>query len=142
MVSDGLDRIINYLFFREKIKLDNIIANKLIELPENKLAMASPYAKTNCLSGVCKCSVINNTVKHKIAIGDGQSDFCFAKEANVVFAKSKLEIYLKENNYKYYPFSNFNDIKETLENLYINPVNNNECYTVDEVEIMSNSVLQ
>ena len=142
VVSDGLDRIINYLFFREKIKLDNIIDNIVIELPANKLAMASPYAKTNCLSGVCKCSVINNTVKHKIAIGDGQSDFCFAKEANVVFAKSKLEIYLKENNYKYYPFSNFNDIKETLENLYINPVNNNECYTVDEVEIMSNSVLQ
>ena len=120
VVSDGLDRIINYLFFRERIIIKNIISNKLIELPNNKLEMAFPYSQVGCNSGVCKCAIINNTNKVKIAIGDGRSDFCFSGQANLVFAKAKLLNYCQENNIKHYPFSNFNDIKLTLENLYIN----------------------
>ena len=83
--------------------------------------MAFPYSKASCTSGVCKCAIINNTNKVKIAIGDGRSDFCFSGQANLVFAKAKLLNYCQENNIQHYPFSDFNDIKLALENLFINP---------------------
>ena len=114
IVSDGLDRVINYILFKEKLNISRIYSNKLIELPNNQLAIANPHSAPNCLMGVCKCTILNASNKIKVAIGDGASDYCFAGQADIVFAKSKLLKHCQENNLPHIPFNNFNDIIDKL----------------------------
>ncbi len=49
--------------------------------------------------------------------GDGLSDRCAVRYADVVFAKKSLVKYCQEQNISYFEFSTFREIQERLESL-------------------------
>ena len=52
-----------------------------------------PYARSDCeaLSGNCKCQFTEDArLDLRMVIGDGRSDFCIARRADLVLAKSAL----------------------------------------------------
>ena len=120
VVSDGIDKVIHYLLAKHNIKVDFVFANRLVESEAGELSLLFPYAITNkkmCNSGVCKCLIANNgrTNPLKVIIGDGRSDFCWAADADILFAKSKLITYARAKNLSYFPFDDFHAIRSTLE---------------------------
>lgn len=121
VVSDGLDRVIAYLLKRHGVQVDRIYANHLIESADGSLSLqfSNGPRLMQCQSGVCKCQIANNvsSLTTKVVIGDGRSDFCWAKEADILFAKSKLIEFCREEKLAYNPFSNFVDIQCSLDSL-------------------------
>ncbi len=121
VVSDGIDRVIEYLLAREGVRVDAIYANHLEEDADGRLSLSfmDRGAVDHCLSGVCKCELINayGLQPLRIIIGDGRSDFCWSKEADVLFAKSKLVGYCEDQNIPYYAYQNFTDVRVSLQEI-------------------------
>lgn len=119
VVSDGLDRVIEYLLAKHEIKADKVYANHLVESAGGDFSMqASARPRLlNCGSGVCKCQILGSQAYQliRVVIGDGRSDFCWSKEADLVFAKSKLIEFCSANNIAFNPFEDFGDINAALE---------------------------
>lgn len=121
VVSDGIDRTIDFIMMREGIKVTTITANALVEEDSKTVSLQFPFAARtgNCASGVCKCEIlekgkINSGLHKRIFIGDGRSDFCCASKADVLFAKHKLAKYCIENQIAFTEFADFNDIRAHL----------------------------
>ena len=126
IVSDGMDGVIYYLLNREKITVDSVVANRLIELPNGQLKLEFPYGSTrnHCTSGVCKTEVLDSrhffgwhgfSHASKVVIGDGKSDFCWAPAADVLFAKHKLLKYCVANGISCHAYDNFRNVQAVLE---------------------------
>ena len=119
IVSDGLDRVINFLLKRDGIFPDAVWANHLNIAPDGNLFLsfpAPPIAKS-CTSGLCKCGVLarHRTKARRIIIGDGLSDFCWAQHADVVFAKHKLLTHCREKRMPSVEFDSFASVHARLE---------------------------
>jgi 2,3-diketo-5-methylthio-1-phosphopentane phosphatase len=124
IVSDGIDFVIRHILSREEILVNGIIANHLSENEFGYLSLSSPKQPgygASCSSGVCKCQVLSAEVSNpvKVVIGDGRSDFCWAPEADILFAKSKLYSYCQTNNIACRSFANFSDIRMALEEILV-----------------------
>lgn len=52
-----------------------------------------------------------------VYIGEGYSDRCPARYADVVFAKDELLVYCKEENLSFYEYRTFNDVIQRLEKM-------------------------
>lgn len=118
VVSDGIDKVIKHILNREKIVVDTVWANHLVEGENNALSLEFPFAApiSECGSGLCKCKIVNNSNRPlRVVIGDGRSDFCWSAQADLVFAKSKLRKHCKDNGIHHVPFENFADISACLE---------------------------
>ncbi len=116
VVSDGIDYFINKILSKNNIKEIKLITNHG-EFINNKFCLTFPNSYNGCKndSGTCKCKVVEDLKKKydKIYyIGDGTSDFCVSKKADILFAKSGLKSYCDSNNIKYTPFETFKDIKK------------------------------
>jgi 2,3-diketo-5-methylthio-1-phosphopentane phosphatase len=127
IVSDGIDRVIHYILKREKIHVDNVWANHLIDTPEGNLELTFPYAPQvqGCGSGLCKCKILGaGPVRPlKVVIGDGRSDFCWSAEADLVYAKTKLLTHCKSNSIPYIAYEDFisiqSSLKHKLDEMYV-----------------------
>jgi len=119
VVSEGLIPIVHALLKRDNIHVDGVWANDIDEHADGSLSMKFPYAPQDkaCQAGLCKCQVLNNVMpvsSSRIVIGDGQSDLCWATEATLLFAKSKLLKHCQYNNIPHIPFENFTTIQQVL----------------------------
>lgn len=118
IVSDGLDRIIHHLFKREGIAVDDVYASILHESKEGKLFLEFPVlpAYPNCTSGICRCHVLRNRDHFglKVIVGDGMSDYCWAPEADIVFAKSRLLDHCRVNNIPCCRIRDYGDVKKVM----------------------------
>jgi len=119
VVSDGIDRTIDYIIGREGIRVATITANALVEEDSSTVSLEFPFASRtgNCASGVCKCEILLKgkvPSNKRVFIGDGRSDFCCSGTADVLFAKHKLAKHCAENQIPYTEFADFNDIRESL----------------------------
>jgi len=121
VVSDGLDSVIRYLLWRDEIPVDGIWANHLNGIGDHLfLTFVSPPLGRACESGVCKCQVMEKTSPpgvHRVVIGDGKSDYCWAQRADTVFAKSKLLEFCHERNIQCRSFHDFVSIRHALETM-------------------------
>jgi 2-hydroxy-3-keto-5-methylthiopentenyl-1-phosphate phosphatase len=119
VVSDGLDRVIEHLFAREGIRVNEIWASRLVEQRDHRLALAFPQApcRTFCGADVCKCSLFPSGGPRplRILVGDGRSDFCCAEHADVVFACSKLALHCRQNEISFLPFVDFHAVRRFAE---------------------------
>lgn len=119
VVSDGMDRVINYILEANGIKADAVFANHLIESAggEFQLQSSARPRLSGCQSGVCKCRIVGQPAYQQIrvVIGDGRSDFCWSKEADLLYAKGKLIEFCQSENIPANSFDNFNEIKNSLE---------------------------
>lgn len=128
IVSDGIDRTIDFVMGREGIKVTKISANALVEEDSQTVSLEFPFASrtVSCASGVCKCEILEKGkvgLTKRIFIGDGRSDFCCSSKADVLFAKHKLAKYCAENRIAYTEFADFNDIRASLTKLFALPGN-------------------
>lgn len=112
ILSDGYDFYIRQILLQEGLEHIPFYANHLKF--ESKVVAETPYCSNKCnLCGVCKTEIMEKLQKSDetaIYIGDGASDICSAKKAQVVFAKGKLLEYCLSMNIPALKFENFQDI--------------------------------
>lgn len=115
IVSDGLDHAINISMRHAVFPQLPVYANHLNFVPHG-IAISFPYLNQDCAAGngVCKCAVARDLVQAcggpVVLIGDGKSDACFARQADVVFAKGSLVTYCAQQGIAYHPFQSFADV--------------------------------
>ncbi|QWF17531.1 MtnX-like HAD-IB family phosphatase [Lysobacter capsici] len=110
VVSDGLDYAIHRILGRHGLDGLPVIANRLLQTAPREWRIEFPHAGTQCRSGTCKCSCARRETaarKRVLLIGDGQSDFCVATEADFVFAKGKLIEHCRQNHIPHAPIGGF-----------------------------------
>jgi len=119
IVSDGLDHAIDVATRNASIPSIQTFANKL-HFKQNGISISYPYRNSDCKSGngVCKCQISQKLSADiggpVVLVGDGKSDFCLAKEADVVFAKGKLITHCEKENIPFTPFQTFAEILEVV----------------------------
>lgn len=118
VVSDGLDRVIKYLLEKNGIFADGIYANHLVESSEGVFSLQASLQPrfAGCQSGVCKCRIVGQPVYQviRVVVGDGRSDFCWAKEADLLFARGKLIDYCRQKIMAHNPFDTFKELHQSL----------------------------
>jgi 2-hydroxy-3-keto-5-methylthiopentenyl-1-phosphate phosphatase len=118
VVSDGLDRVIEYILRKNGINADGVFANHLIESESGEFSLqASARPRfANCQSGVCKCRIVGQPGYQliRVVIGDGRSDFCWSKESDLLYAKGKLVEYCGKEKIACNEFDDFNEIQASL----------------------------
>ncbi len=120
IVSDGLD------FYIERILKNHhldwrlqVRANHLIFVDENQIRPAFPYFEFGCgRCGNCKGYHVRQAKaggNRVVYIGDGLSDRCGARAADVVFAKRGRDLleFCREQRIEHYEFQNFSDVMKT-----------------------------
>lgn len=123
IVSDGLDFYISYILKRNQLDDLPVIAN-IGKIEGTHLKIEFPHHNRTCTRcGSCKGERIREyreKVGSKVTVvfvGDGYSDACAVKEADIVFAKKDLEEYCRANNISYYPYDDFFDVARQLDTL-------------------------
>ncbi len=115
IVSDGLDHAIKVAMKNAALPDLPVYANKLHFVPDG-IDISWPHLNASCSAGngVCKCAVARNLAAEAegpvILVGDGKSDACLAKNADVVFAKGSLVKYCEQQGIAYHPFQTFADV--------------------------------
>lgn len=117
VVSDGVDRIIEHVLEREGVQVDQVWSNRLVQNKTGNFALEFPNASDDCSLGICKCALLEKAAGTvtRIVIGDGKSDFCWAKVADVLFAKKQLIDYCRNQGLAHIEFENFQSIQKVLE---------------------------
>jgi 2-hydroxy-3-keto-5-methylthiopentenyl-1-phosphate phosphatase len=109
VVSDGLDRTVNAVLKRHELQLP-AYANRLEWRGGDRWRLRFPHARSDCraLSGNCKCWFTeSDRFDLRIVIGDGRSDFCMARRADLVLAKDALLPFCREAGLPVRAFSDF-----------------------------------
>jgi len=113
ILSDNFDYILKRVLKAGGIKNPKIFANKL-KFARNKVITDYPFKNKDCqICAHCKTkNLLAESPKGSIIfyVGDGASDVCPAKYANVVFAKDSLLRHFKDSKLDYIAFHNLRDI--------------------------------
>lgn len=115
IVSDGLDHAIKVATKQAGLPEIPAYANRLHFVPDG-IDISFPHLTPQCNAGngVCKCAVARDLSGAQggpvVLVGDGKSDACLARSADVVFAKSSLLRHCKEQNIAHIPFDTFEDV--------------------------------
>ncbi len=120
IISDGLDFYIEFLLNKFELAGIKTISNKAI-FENGGVSIIFPYENRRCQScGSCKEERLEDLKKQHqgepdvIFIGDGYSDVCAARAADVLFAKKDLKKYCTDNSIEYLDYNDFNDVKAKL----------------------------
>lgn len=117
VVSDGLDHAIKIALKNADFPDMPVYANKLHFVPDG-IDISWPHKNPQCSggNGVCKCAVARDLSDDRrvVLIGDGKSDACLAKEADVVFAKGSLIKYCEQNDIPHIKFQTFADVLDKV----------------------------
>lgn len=99
ILSDNFDYILNRILNHHTIKKTKVYSNKLL-FAKDRLIPFFPFRSKNCrLCAHCKTkNLLANVNKNSIIvyIGDGNSDTCPAKYADIIFAKKDLLRHYKD----------------------------------------------
>lgn len=111
VVSDGLDWTVAAMLGRHGLDLP-FFANHLEAHGKDRWRLTFPHARGDCraLSGNCKCQfTATRPGQIRVVVGDGQSDFCVAGEADLVLAKSTLVDHCRKASLPFLGFSTFDE---------------------------------
>jgi len=118
ILSDGMDAYIEEILRRESLDWIPLRSNKMIFIDSTHIKPEFPYWEHTCgMCGNCKGYHLRKARDGEsilIYIGDGLSDRCGVKEADIIFAKDELIDYCRENGYNFIVFNNFRDVLITL----------------------------
>jgi len=119
IVSGGVDFLIEPVLFPYREKL-SIYCNTSRFTPTG-IELELPYFDDSCQTcgqcACCKISIMDKFPKNKyyrIVIGDSLTDLASARQADRVFARSRLITYAKEENIDVTPFETFDDIQNAF----------------------------
>jgi 2,3-diketo-5-methylthio-1-phosphopentane phosphatase len=122
IVSDGLDFYVDRII--KNHHLDAFVhtyANRLVFQNHDRITAEFPYFEDGCgRCANCKGFHVRRArkgAKKIIYIGDGLSDRCGAREADIVFAKRGRDLlpFCQEAGIHHSEFNNFQDVRMTLE---------------------------
>lgn len=122
ILSDGIDYAIRSVLGRHGLGHLPVYANRLESRGPDRYALTFPYAHKECpaAAGTCKCQLMemNRREGHfALVIGDGASDFCAAKEADMVLAKAKLRDFCRDEGIPHQGFNSFREVLEIMKAL-------------------------
>jgi len=118
VLSDGFDFYIDKVFEKNRIDRIKYYSNKLIVDTEGRLSAEYPSFDTDSpTSANCKKNhIINHSSDedYTIYIGDGNSDKDAAQYCDFIFAKKDLARFCSMERISFYPFNNFDDVKNKI----------------------------
>lgn len=119
VISDGFDLFIKPTLQKHKMDDIKVYSNVLILNEKDDFltfSMEYPNMTDDCLigSGTCKCDVAKKYSNNFTYIGDGMSDRCIAKKADLLFAKKGLETFCRTENISYIGYETFKDILDAI----------------------------
>jgi 2,3-diketo-5-methylthio-1-phosphopentane phosphatase len=119
IVSDGLDFYIDAILKKNNLQDIEFFSNVTVFRDDDKLAIEFPRMNDKCEKcGTCKKGVLSDyrlTYDRVIYVGNGYSDVCPAKDADLVFAKDVLYEKCREDGTPCVHYENFQDILNYLE---------------------------
>lgn len=119
IVSDGFSCYIRPILAKNAIDT-RFFANTIEVNDAGGLTVDFTHGRESCRHcGACKCSAIDQTSDENdtiVYIGDGYSDVCPVKIADIVFARDMLCRMCERDGVPYHPFHNFHQIMPILEN--------------------------
>ncbi|MEP7146356.1 MAG: HAD-IB family phosphatase [bacterium] len=120
IVSGGLDYYISYILARKNIDVKFYACKMVWNESTKKLNSELIYTDEYCrLCETCKRNILINATNDlendiSVYIGDGESDYCASRYADIVFAKRRLASYCWKNNITYFEYKNFGEIKNKI----------------------------
>jgi 2-hydroxy-3-keto-5-methylthiopentenyl-1-phosphate phosphatase len=122
VLSDGLDFYVDRLLKKNGFGYLPFFSNHLELIQQGsstKLAPSFPHTDAECiLCGNCKRNhllTLSGDDDIIVYIGDGISDRCPVRFADIVFAKGRLIRYCQEQNVTYHEFKDFEDVTRRFE---------------------------
>jgi 2,3-diketo-5-methylthio-1-phosphopentane phosphatase len=121
VLSDGLDYYIRRVLSRYELDLP-VFANHLEFAPPDGIAISFPYFAHSCgKCANCKGYHVRRLARpHEkiVYIGDGYSDRCGARKADIIFAKHDLAKWCQEKQMEYFHYENFEQVLRRLQDLH------------------------
>ena len=130
IVSDGLDYYIRRILRRNGCGDVPFVSNvaTLLRPGEDgrvEVSLAFPHADAGCdRCACCKRDIMLTRAAEEDIIayaGEGFSDRCPVRYADIVFAKDDLQTYCQNENISYYPYAAFDDIVARLDGILDRP---------------------
>jgi 2-hydroxy-3-keto-5-methylthiopentenyl-1-phosphate phosphatase len=120
ILSDGIDLFIKSILERYGVNDIRVYSNSLGST-NGRYEMYFPYFRKDCSSrsGICKCKImeeLSSPSSINLLVGDGRSDFCIARRADLTFAKSDLLDFCRIEKIPHIDHGGFGDIIKWLEN--------------------------
>jgi 2,3-diketo-5-methylthio-1-phosphopentane phosphatase len=118
ILSDGIEKFIRRILNNHQVGDVEIKANRIARR-QNQLHLVCPHRQEHCLSAAahCKCTsamTLRMAQRKTIYIGDGRSDICPARQADVVFAKGVLAHELSLQQRPFIAYSSLHEIAVTI----------------------------
>jgi len=114
ILSDGMDIYIRPILERNGLDGLTVYSNVMRWHPEKGWEMEFPYVAHACVRCAnCKGYHLRRLRKpgdRLVFVGDGFSDLCAVREADVVFAKAELEEFCKKQGLEFIPWRDFRDV--------------------------------
>ena len=114
IVSDGFDFYIHTLLGRHRIKNITLFANHAVFSSKKGVTFSFPHHNQKCGScGNCKLQILRdlrNSYHTIVYVGDGISDRCAIKEADLIFAKKELFKHCLREGIECVRYRNFKNI--------------------------------
>jgi len=126
IVSDGLDEYIRRVLRAKGIGDVPFFSNVLLLGPpdvrgRSPLEIRFPNSDPECgICASCKRNIMLNRAGEEDVIayvGEGFSDQCPVRYADIVFAKDELQAYCQRENISYYLYASFDDVTARLKEL-------------------------
>jgi len=120
VVSDNFDLFVGHILRRSGLADVAFHANHL-ELAGDRVIPSFPFTNPNCPDCAhCKKTHFippNDDGRRVVYIGDGRSDLCPARHADIVFAKASLLAHLHEERIPCMAFDGLTDVTRALQKL-------------------------
>lgn len=121
VVSDGFDLYIRRVLEREGLVDLPVFSNRLTYSTEGRFEPVFPHTDAECLACAnCKRNHVltrSSDTEVIVYIGDGHSDCCPARFADIVFAKHALLKFCERENITYHRFETYRDILRTFRHM-------------------------
>ena len=145
VVSDGID------FFIKKILSSNgvfslVVRSNTAKFVEGRFTLECPHNDPKCdvKAAHCKCAsmkALGQPGRRNIYIGDGRSDLCPARKADIVFAKNVLAACLKAENIGHIEYTNLGQVASVLSSAWMPAEERDDlCVTGTSAELVSETV--
>ncbi len=116
IVSDGLDYYINA--FLERHGVSGTVYTNTLTANGESWQLLFPFYNEECgRCANCKSSHVErerSKGKFIVYVGDGLSDKCAARRADIIFAKGDLARYCDENQIRYHSFSTLDEVADYI----------------------------
>jgi 2-hydroxy-3-keto-5-methylthiopentenyl-1-phosphate phosphatase len=121
ITSEGLDLYIDPVLDENGVDYVNLFYNEASRDAEGRLFAKYPHSSFDCEDcGNCKAGLVKALQadgNYVVFIGNGWTDVCPAREANIVFARDMLARTLEEEGRPFILFEDFHDILEAWDSV-------------------------